>query len=68
MCLFDTMLFSYKSGIFVHWKYLPLLRDFSQILKFSWGSAFLAHMYRSLCQTSRYDCKDMDGPMALLLV
>ncbi|RYQ96139.1 hypothetical protein Ahy_B08g091690 [Arachis hypogaea] len=59
---------NYKSGIFVHWKYLPLLRDFSQILKFSWGSAFLAHMYRSLCQTSRYDCKDMDGPMALLLV
>ncbi|RYR21580.1 hypothetical protein Ahy_B03g066887 isoform E [Arachis hypogaea] len=59
---------STKSGISVHWKYLPLLRDFSQIHKFSWGSACLAHMYRSLCRASRYDCKDMDGPLALLLV
>ncbi|RYR21581.1 hypothetical protein Ahy_B03g066887 isoform B [Arachis hypogaea] len=68
MCLFGTTLFSDKSGISVHWKYLPLLRDFSQIHKFSWGSACLAHMYRSLCRASRYDCKDMDGPLALLLV
>ncbi|RYR75982.1 hypothetical protein Ahy_A01g000579 [Arachis hypogaea] len=68
MCLFGTTLFSDKSGISVHWKYLPLLRDFSQIHKFSWGSACLAHMYRSLCRVSRYDCKDMDGPLALLLV
>ncbi|XP_072081221.1 serine/threonine-protein phosphatase 7 long form homolog [Arachis hypogaea] len=68
MCLFGTTLFSDKSGISVHWKYLPLLRDFSQIHKFSWGSACLAHMYRSLCRALRYDCKDMDGPLALLLV
>ncbi|QHN83370.1 uncharacterized protein DS421_20g704190 [Arachis hypogaea] len=38
------------------------------IHKFSWGSACLAHMYRSLGQASRYDCKDIDGPMPLLLV
>ncbi|QHO08968.1 uncharacterized protein DS421_14g477240 [Arachis hypogaea] len=38
------------------------------IHKFSWGSACLAHMYRSLCRTSRYDCKDIDGPISLLLV
>ncbi|KAL4329128.1 hypothetical protein AHAS_Ahas13G0269100 [Arachis hypogaea] len=25
-------------------------------------------MYRSLCQASRYDCKDMDGFLTLLLV
>ncbi|XP_057720148.1 serine/threonine-protein phosphatase 7 long form homolog [Arachis stenosperma] len=68
MCLFGTTLFSDKSGVSVHWKYLPLLRDFSQIHKFSWGSACLAHMYRSLCRASRYDCKDIDGPMPLLLV
>ncbi|QHN92275.1 uncharacterized protein DS421_17g582280 [Arachis hypogaea] len=48
--------------------YLPLLRDFSHIHKFSWGSACLAHMYRSLCRASRYDCKDIDSPMPLLLV
>ncbi|QHN77050.1 uncharacterized protein DS421_19g649300 [Arachis hypogaea] len=57
-----------KYGISVHWKYLPLLRDFSRIQKFSWGSACLAHMYQSLCRASRYDCKDIDGPMSLLLV
>ncbi|QHO24665.1 serine/threonine-protein phosphatase 7 long form homolog [Arachis ipaensis] len=68
MCLFGTTLFSDKSGISVHWKYLSLLRDFSQIHKFNWGSACLAHMYRSLCRASRYDCKDIDGPMSLLLV
>ncbi|KAL4381965.1 hypothetical protein AHAS_Ahas04G0186200 [Arachis hypogaea] len=37
------------------------------IHKFRWGSACLAHMYRSLCRASRYDCKDIDGPMPLLL-
>ncbi|KAL4299793.1 hypothetical protein AHAS_Ahas17G0136400 [Arachis hypogaea] len=44
MYLFSTTLFSDKSGISVHWKYLPLLRDFSQIHKFSWGFTCLAHM------------------------
>ncbi|QHO56430.1 uncharacterized protein DS421_3g73620 [Arachis hypogaea] len=37
------------------------------IHKFSWGSACLAHMYRSLYRASRYDCKDIDGPIPLLL-
>ncbi|RYR51645.1 hypothetical protein Ahy_A06g026619 [Arachis hypogaea] len=69
MCLFGTTLFSDKSGISVYWKYLPLLRDFSQIHKFSWvDSTCLAHMYRSLCRAPRYDCKDMDDPLALFLV
>ncbi|QHO44637.1 uncharacterized protein DS421_6g172440 [Arachis hypogaea] len=50
-------------------QYLPLLRDFSQIHKFSWvDSTCLAHMYRSLCRAPRYDCKDMDDPLALFLV
>ncbi|RYQ84581.1 hypothetical protein Ahy_B10g104005 [Arachis hypogaea] len=61
MCLFGTTLFSDKSGINVHWKYLPLFREFFQIYKFSWGSACLAHMYRSLYWAFRYDCKDIDG-------
>ncbi|RYR56810.1 hypothetical protein Ahy_A05g022518 [Arachis hypogaea] len=68
VCLFVTALFSDKSEIIVHWKYLSLLYEFSQIHKFSWSSACLAHTYRSLCRASRYDCKDMDGPLALLLV
>ncbi|QHN80855.1 uncharacterized protein DS421_20g681770 [Arachis hypogaea] len=38
------------------------------IHKFSWGSACLAHMYRSLCRASRYDCKDIDGRSKTFLV
>ncbi|RYR54634.1 hypothetical protein Ahy_A06g029942 [Arachis hypogaea] len=34
---------------------------------FSWGSACLAHLYRSLCRATRVDCKEMDGPLTLLL-
>ncbi|RYQ90871.1 hypothetical protein Ahy_B09g096833 [Arachis hypogaea] len=32
--------------------------------QYSWGSACLAHLYRA----SRYDCKEIDGPLTLLLV
>ncbi|QHO29407.1 uncharacterized protein DS421_8g224860 [Arachis hypogaea] len=67
MYLFGTTLFSDKSEITVHWKYLPLLREFSHIHKFSCGSACLAQMYRSLSWASKYDCKDMDGPLPLFL-
>ncbi|RYQ97985.1 hypothetical protein Ahy_B08g094063 isoform A [Arachis hypogaea] len=34
---------------------------------YSWGSACLAHLYRSLCRASRFDCKEVDGPLTLLL-
>ncbi|XP_025703177.1 serine/threonine-protein phosphatase 7 long form homolog [Arachis hypogaea] len=35
--------------------------------QYSWGSACLAHLYRALCRASRYNCKEMDGPITLLL-
>ncbi|XP_057740314.1 serine/threonine-protein phosphatase 7 long form homolog [Arachis stenosperma] len=35
---------------------------------YSWGSACLAHLYRALCRASRYDTKEMDGPLNLLFV
>ncbi|RYQ89037.1 hypothetical protein Ahy_B09g095893 isoform A [Arachis hypogaea] len=63
----SMILFADKSGAAVHWKFLPLLRDFSSIGQYSWGSACLAHLYRSLCRTSRFDCKEIDGPLTLLL-
>nr|XP_025628626.1 serine/threonine-protein phosphatase 7 long form homolog [Arachis hypogaea] len=56
-----------KSGTAVHWKFLPLLRNFGGIIQFSWGSAYLAHLYRSLCRATRVDCKEMDGPLTLLV-
>ncbi|RYR18495.1 hypothetical protein Ahy_B03g063116 isoform B [Arachis hypogaea] len=67
MLLFGTILFVDKSGAAVHWKFLPLLRNFGGIIQFSWGSACLAHLYRSLCRTTRVDCKEMDGPLTLLV-
>ncbi|RYQ80648.1 hypothetical protein Ahy_Scaffold1g106920 isoform B [Arachis hypogaea] len=53
--LLDTILLGDKSGSSVHWKFLPLLRDFGSIAQFSWGSACLAHLYRALCRASRFD-------------
>ncbi|KAL4357236.1 hypothetical protein AHAS_Ahas09G0166500 [Arachis hypogaea] len=37
-------------------------------LNSNWGAASLAHLYRSLCRASRYNCKEMDGPLILLFV
>nr|XP_029143454.1 serine/threonine-protein phosphatase 7 long form homolog isoform X4 [Arachis hypogaea] len=68
MLLIGTILFGDKSGAAgVHWKFLPLLREFGSIIQYSWGSACLAHLYRALCRASRVDCKGIDGPLTLLL-
>ncbi|RYR73239.1 hypothetical protein Ahy_A02g007585 [Arachis hypogaea] len=32
-----------------------------------WGSACLAHLYRALCRATRVNCKEIDGPLTLLL-
>ncbi|KAL4294419.1 hypothetical protein AHAS_Ahas18G0226200 [Arachis hypogaea] len=32
------------------------------------GSGTLAHLYKALCRASRYDCKEMGGPLDLLFV
>ncbi|XP_052117786.1 serine/threonine-protein phosphatase 7 long form homolog [Arachis duranensis] len=55
MLLIGTILLGDKSGAGVHWKFLPLLRDFVNIGQYSWGSACLAHLYRALCRASRYN-------------
>ncbi|QHO50932.1 uncharacterized protein DS421_1g26550 [Arachis hypogaea] len=68
MLLFSTILLGDKSGASVHWKFLPLLREFGSIVQFSWGSACLAHLYRALCRASRFDCKEINDSLTLLLV
>ncbi|XP_072078124.1 protein MAIN-LIKE 1-like [Arachis hypogaea] len=40
----------------------------ADIGQYSWGSACLAHLYRALCRASRFDCKEIDGPLTFLLV
>ncbi|QHO10853.1 uncharacterized protein DS421_15g493150 [Arachis hypogaea] len=67
-CLLRSTLFTDKSTAYAHAKYLPLLRDFERIHTYSWGTACLAHLYRALCRASRYDTKEMDGPLNLLFV
>ncbi|RYR55068.1 hypothetical protein Ahy_A06g030319 [Arachis hypogaea] len=54
MLLIGTILFWDKSGAGVHWKFLPLLRDFGSIGQYSWGSACLAYLYKALCRASRW--------------
>nr|XP_025635310.1 serine/threonine-protein phosphatase 7 long form homolog [Arachis hypogaea] len=66
LLLFGSILFADKSGSAVHWKFLPLLRDFSRIHEISWGSTSLAHLYKALYRASRFDCKEIDGPLKLL--
>ncbi|KAL4307317.1 hypothetical protein AHAS_Ahas16G0266200 [Arachis hypogaea] len=66
-CVLGSTLFTDKSTAYAHAKYLPLLRDFDRIHTYSWGSACLAHLYRALCRASRYDTKEMDGPLNLVL-
>ncbi|KAL4365659.1 hypothetical protein AHAS_Ahas07G0128200 [Arachis hypogaea] len=67
-CLLGSTLFTDKSTAYAHVKYLPWLRDFERIHTYSWGAACLAHFYRALCRASRYDTKEMDGPLNLLFV
>ncbi|RYR65818.1 hypothetical protein Ahy_A03g011739 [Arachis hypogaea] len=67
MLLFGIVMFGDKSAAWVHWKFLPLLRNFGGIIQFSWGSACLVHLYRSLYRATRVDCKEIDGPLTLLL-
>ncbi|RYR19610.1 hypothetical protein Ahy_B03g064442 [Arachis hypogaea] len=67
-CVLGTVVFPDKSTASLNSKFLPLLRDFYQISRYSWGTASLAHLYRSLCRASRYNCKEMDGPLILLFV
>ncbi|RYQ87409.1 hypothetical protein Ahy_B09g094924 isoform A [Arachis hypogaea] len=63
-CVLGTVVFSDKSNTSLNSKFLPLLRDFHRILAYT----SLAHLYRSLCHASRYNCKEIDGPLILLFV
>ncbi|QHO31238.1 uncharacterized protein DS421_8g239870 [Arachis hypogaea] len=67
-CVLGTVVFPDKSTTSLNSKFLPLLRNFHQISQYSWGAASLAHLYRSLCRASRYNCKEMDWPLILLFV
>ncbi|QHO20187.1 uncharacterized protein DS421_11g335700 [Arachis hypogaea] len=67
-CVLGTVVFPDKSTTSLNLNFLPLLQDFHQISRYSWGAASLAHLYRLLCRASRYNCKEMDGPLILLFI
>ncbi|QHO35137.1 uncharacterized protein DS421_9g273010 [Arachis hypogaea] len=46
---------------------LQLIDENSIQRLYSWGSACLVHLYRSLCRASCFNCKKIDGPLTLLL-
>jgi hypothetical protein len=47
--------------------YLPLIADLSRVGRYSWGSAILAFLYRSLCSVaSSHNIKNIGGSLLLL--
>ncbi|RYR54931.1 hypothetical protein Ahy_A06g030193 [Arachis hypogaea] len=59
MLLIGTILFGDKTGASVHWKFLPLLIQL--------GISMPGTPIQEFKQASRYDCKEIDGPLTLLL-
>lgn len=59
--LFGGLMFPDSSGSLVSLRYLPLLRNFSETRAYSWGSAVLAHLYKSLCSATDVEKKELTG-------
>ncbi|RYR39047.1 hypothetical protein Ahy_A09g044447 [Arachis hypogaea] len=56
-----------KANNTVHVRYLPLLADFDAISTYSWGSAVLCWLYRSMCLATDYSVEGMAGCHTLLM-
>ena len=61
-------LLSDNSGNKVSLLYMPLLRDLETVGQYSWGSAILATLYRSLCGATSPFRSAIAGPLVLLQV
>ncbi|XP_071914109.1 serine/threonine-protein phosphatase 7 long form homolog [Coffea arabica] len=59
-------LLSDKSGNKVLLLYILLLRDLKTVGQYSWGSAILATLYRSLCSATSPSRSTIAGPLVLL--
>ncbi|KAK9127845.1 hypothetical protein Syun_016642 [Stephania yunnanensis] len=64
--LIGGSLFSDKSNHLVHVMYLPLLANFEETGKYSWGSACLAWLYREMCRATSTSAKEISGCLILL--
>ena len=52
LALMGSFMFADKKGVHVHMCFLPLLRDLTHTMTYSWGGAVLAHTYSELCRAS----------------
>lgn len=66
LLLLGGHLFSDKSGNKLSLMWLPLLRDLETLGEYSWGSAVLSFLYRSLCTATLPAATDIAGPLLLL--
>ncbi|KAL0797070.1 hypothetical protein Bca101_068447 [Brassica carinata] len=66
LALMSGFLYGDKSKHDVALTFLPLLRDFDEVSKLSWGSATLALLYRELCRASKRTVSTICGPLVLL--
>ena len=64
--LLGGFLMADASAARVSLKWLPLLSDFGEIGRLSWGSAVLANLYRQLCRGVRQPTQNLAGCLALL--
>ena len=52
LALMGSFLFADKKEVHVHLCFLPLLRDLTHTMTYSWGGVVLAHIYRELCRAT----------------
>ncbi|XP_026417358.1 uncharacterized protein LOC113312837 [Papaver somniferum] len=61
-----SVIFPDVSGALVNAKFIQLLQTFEKILKYSWGTAILAHSLNELRKASRAKRNQIGGSMAFL--
>ena len=66
LALLGDTIFADKSGDGVHMMWLQVLKDLCNPLEYSWGSAYLAWLYRELCRATDRGASPISG--ALILV
>ncbi|CAN1148521.1 Serine/threonine-protein phosphatase 7 long form homolog [Linum perenne] len=53
---------------YVHLMWLPLLGDFTSVGTLSWGSTYLAWLYREMCRASHVLQDQISGTLIVLQI
>ena len=65
LALLANTIFTDKSGDRVHTMWLQMLRDLCNPLQYSWGSTYLAWLYRELCRATDRGASQIGGALLL---